>query len=161
MGWIENIHKLRARNLSKMNKIKRINYFYKNPAILDLDLKSDLTCNERSECESRTTKPCHCDELAKKQSLSKIIATYFNMWKEKVSHSPYCYFSGKRFISPTKVDKIMWASILINGLKPEDKNLNQRYTIFLLVACKQILFYKLPACRINSASKDAYTTNQK
>ena len=112
MGWIENIHKLRARNLSKMNKIKRINYFYKNPDILDLHLKSDLTCNERSECESRTPRPCH---------------------PEQSEGSPLCYFSGKRFISPTKVGKIMWAFILIHGLKPEAKNLNQCYTSLRLV----------------------------
>ncbi|MCK9330584.1 MAG: hypothetical protein M0Q94_11970, partial [Candidatus Cloacimonetes bacterium] len=34
--------------------------------------ETDLTCNERSECESRMAIPCHCDEPAKKQFISSL-----------------------------------------------------------------------------------------
>jgi len=147
----------------------------------------ELTCNERSECESRTTKPCHCDELAKKQSICPQAPSHFVIRDSSPKHkdltcnersecesrttkpchpeqsegSPLCYFSGKRFISPTKMDKIMWALILIHGLKPKAKNLNQCSTSFQLVVCKLKLFYKLPACRKDSANNDFHNNNKK
>ena len=44
-------------------------YIYEKIKQCSLEISADLICSERSECESKMVLHCHCDELAKKQSL--------------------------------------------------------------------------------------------
>jgi hypothetical protein len=109
----------------------------------------DLTCNERSECESRRDRLCHPE-----QSEGSYVVNFL-------------YFKEIKEILRSRSERQNFFEILFTfinieqSLKPEAKNSNQCYTSFRLVVCKLKLFYKLPACRKDSANNDFHNNNKK